>query len=77
MENNRDYYRRRAAQEFSAADNAASEAVAGVHRSLAERYLALAGEPQQVPGRVAQDDYSVVSVAVSGWAGPTRSPMWR
>jgi hypothetical protein len=46
MEENLNYYRRRAAEEFNAADSAATETVAAVHRSLAERYLALAGEPQ-------------------------------
>jgi hypothetical protein len=46
VEDNLSYYRRRAAEESIAADGAPSEAVAAVHRSLAERYLALAGEPQ-------------------------------
>ena len=47
FEDNLNYYRRRAAQELAAADGAADEAIAAVHRSLAQRYQALAGEPQQ------------------------------
>jgi len=46
LEDNLSYYRRRAAEEAAAAKHAESSTVAAVHRSLAERYLALAGEPQ-------------------------------
>jgi hypothetical protein len=46
MEDNLHYYRRRAAEELAAAEQAPSATVAAVHTSLAERYLALAGEPQ-------------------------------
>ena len=46
MEDNLNYYRRRAAEELSAAEQAPSAVVAAVHRSLAERYSALAGESQ-------------------------------
>ena len=45
-EDNLDYYRRRAAEELAAAQRAPSAAIAEVHRSLAERYMVLAGEPQ-------------------------------
>jgi uncharacterized lipoprotein YmbA len=45
-EENLNYYRRRAAEELAAADGASSAVVAAVHKSLAERYSALAGEPQ-------------------------------
>jgi len=46
VEDNLNYYRRRAAEELAAAEQAPSAAVAAVHRSLAERYLVLSGEPQ-------------------------------
>jgi hypothetical protein len=46
LEDNLNYYRRRIAEELAAAQHAPSEGVAAVHRSLAERYMALAGEPQ-------------------------------
>jgi hypothetical protein len=46
MEDNLSYYRRRAAEEAAAAERAPSSAVAAAHKSLAERYLALAREPQ-------------------------------
>jgi hypothetical protein len=49
VEDNFNYYRRRAAEELNAADRAPSAAVAAVHRSLAERYSVLAGEPQPLP----------------------------
>lgn len=47
LEDNFDYYRRRAAEEMAAAERASNETVASVHKSLAERYAALAGEPRQ------------------------------
>jgi len=43
-----DYYRRRAAEEQSAAEHAATDGVAAVHRQLAKRYLDMAGEPHLV-----------------------------
>jgi hypothetical protein len=46
VEDNLNYYRRRAGEELAAAEQAPSAAVAAVHRSLADRYTALAGEPQ-------------------------------
>jgi hypothetical protein len=41
------YYRRRWEEETDAADRATDPVAADVHRSLAERYLALCGEPQR------------------------------
>jgi hypothetical protein len=46
LEDNLNYYRRRAAEEFAAAEHAPSATVAAVHKSLGERYSALAGESQ-------------------------------
>jgi hypothetical protein len=46
--NDRDYYRRRAGEEQAAAERAATDAVAAVHRQLAKRYLDLAGQPHLV-----------------------------
>ena len=46
MKDNLTYYRRRADEELAAAEHASNDGVAAVHRSLAERYMALAGEPQ-------------------------------
>jgi hypothetical protein len=51
LEDNLSYYRRRAAEEAAAAKDAESSTVAAVHMSLAERYLALAGEPQPFAAR--------------------------
>jgi hypothetical protein len=40
------YYRRRCSEELDAAERATDPIAAGIHRSLAERYSALAGESQ-------------------------------
>ena len=53
LEDNRIYYRRRAAEEAVAAEHAASSSAAAVHRSLAERYSALAGESQPLAPQAA------------------------
>ena len=42
MRNDRSYFMRRAAQERSAADNAAGEEARKVHREMARRYRGLA-----------------------------------
>lgn len=47
MENNRSYFMRRAAQERSAADNAADETARAAHRELEKRYLALIGSSER------------------------------
>jgi len=46
--NDKDYYRRRAAEERAAAERAANDGVAAIHRQLARRYLDLAGQPHLV-----------------------------
>ena len=46
--NDRQYFCRRAAQEQAAAEHAATDAVAAIHRRLAKRYLDLAGQPHLV-----------------------------
>ena len=56
------YYRRRAAEERAAAERAESEAAAAIHRSLAERYAALAGEPQSVATDQRHQTAEVVSL---------------
>jgi len=40
------YYRRRQSEELAAAERATTAEAATIHRSLAARYSALAGEPQ-------------------------------
>jgi hypothetical protein len=53
MNDDREYCRRRAAQELAAAKNASSRIVANIHRQLAEQFLARAG------GDTAANDASV------------------
>jgi hypothetical protein len=52
MENDRSYYKRRAAEQLAAAERADDVVTAEIHRSLAARMLAKAGEaPVQDAGR--------------------------
>lgn len=53
MENNRSYFMRRAAQERSAADNAADEAARVAHLELEKRYRALIGMSEKTSDAVA------------------------
>ena len=46
--NNIEYFRLRADQELAAAEGAANEAIAAIHRQLAQRYLDLAGQSNRV-----------------------------
>jgi hypothetical protein len=46
IEDTETYYRRRSNEELAAAQHAADPAAANIHRSLAARYSALAGQPQ-------------------------------
>jgi len=46
--NNIEYFRLRADQELAAAEDAANEAIAAIHRQLAQRYLDLAGQSNRV-----------------------------
>jgi hypothetical protein len=46
--NDKDYYRRRAVEEQDAAERAATDRVAAIHRQLAKRYLDMAGQPHLV-----------------------------
>ena len=73
LEDNSNYYRRRASEEVAAAEGASSAAVAAVHRSLAERYLALAGEPQPAMARATDAGDQVVTVAGSEASAPAPS----
>ena len=44
MDDGSDYFRRRAAEELAAADNALTAVAANIHRELAERFLQRAGD---------------------------------
>jgi hypothetical protein len=48
MDDGRDYFRRRAAEELAAAEQASSSTAANIHRELAERLLARAGDDTAV-----------------------------
>lgn len=44
--NDAEYFRQRAEQELAAAEIAATDVAAAVHRELAQQYLDLAGQPR-------------------------------
>jgi hypothetical protein len=46
IEDTESYYRRRCSEELGAAERATDPLAAEIHRSLAARYSALAGQPQ-------------------------------
>jgi hypothetical protein len=50
MENNRNYFMRRAAQERSAADHASGKAARHVHLEMERRYRELVGGPGEEQG---------------------------
>lgn len=48
MNDDREYFRQRAAQELAAAEKASSRIVANIHRELAQQFLARAGDDTAV-----------------------------
>jgi hypothetical protein len=59
VEDTESYYRRRWKEELTAAEQAAEEKAASIHRSLAARYAVLCGEPQM---RILDDPEQVVNI---------------